>query len=386
MKKMNIAMVAACPFPANRGTPSRILGMAEALSELGHDIHIVTYHFGIEKEMNDFHIHRTMKMPYQYLDPGPTFTKLIVLDPLLFIKLLKVIKAHNIKLIHAHHFEGALIGYAVRKLTGIKVIYDAHTTLSSELHSYKFPQNKYLINFIDRKVPYWSDHVIAVSNTIKNYLIQQGLSPDKIDIVPTGVNLNSFSIKNPFEIRDKYNLHGRQIVMYTGSVAPFQRVDYLIEAMRRVFNIYNNVVLFFVISSDEKKIYDICVEKGINDKVKIAVEKTFDEIPAYLAAADVVVSPRVECSGMPQKLSNYMAAQKAIVCFEGSGKLITDKYDGLVVENGNTEAMADAIVKILKNRDLKESLGKNAKQTIHGKYDWISLCKKLEILYSQILR
>ena len=162
MKKKKIAMVAACPFPANRGTPSRISGMAEALSGFGHDIHVITYHFGIEKETNGYRIHRTIKLPYNYLGPGPTFFKFGVLDPLLFIKLLKVVRKYDIEVIHAHHFEGALISYAVRKLTGVKVIYDAHTTLHGEIYSYKFPQNKCLINFLEKKTPHLADHVVAV--------------------------------------------------------------------------------------------------------------------------------------------------------------------------------------------------------------------------------
>ncbi|GAG70458.1 unnamed protein product [marine sediment metagenome] len=80
-----------------------------------------------------------------------------------------------------------------------------------------------------------------------------------------------------------------------------------------------------------------------------------------------------------------MAAQKAIVCFEGSGELLTDKIDGLLVKNGNTDAMADAIIEILKNRDLRKNLGKNARHTLVGMYDWISLCKRLEDVYSKIL-
>lgn len=225
-------MVAACPFPANRGTPSRILGMAEGLSGIGHDIHVVTYHFGITEETKGFRIHRTIKLPYNYLGPGPTFTKLVVLDPLLFIEILKVTRKYNIKVIHAHHFEGALISYAVRKLTGAKVIYDAHTTLNGEMLSYKFPQNKYLINIIEKKVPQWADHVVAVSKTLRDFLIDQGLRHNKIDIVPTGVNMDDFSLSDPFKITDKYRLQSQQIVMYTGSLATFQNVDYLIEAMR----------------------------------------------------------------------------------------------------------------------------------------------------------
>lgn len=46
--KFNVAMVAACPFPGNRGTPSRILQMAQGLEDLGHTVHVVTYHFGTD--------------------------------------------------------------------------------------------------------------------------------------------------------------------------------------------------------------------------------------------------------------------------------------------------------------------------------------------------
>src|SRR5215204_5566891 len=45
-RKLKVCMLAACPFPANHGTPGSIREMAESITDLGHEVHIVTYHFG----------------------------------------------------------------------------------------------------------------------------------------------------------------------------------------------------------------------------------------------------------------------------------------------------------------------------------------------------
>ena len=51
---MRIAIVAACPFPLPRGTPVRILRMAEALADRGHEVHVVTYHLELRRgELED---------------------------------------------------------------------------------------------------------------------------------------------------------------------------------------------------------------------------------------------------------------------------------------------------------------------------------------------
>ena len=87
-----------------------------------------------------------------------------------------MVKSKRIDLVHAHHFEGAIVGYAVRKLSGVRVLYDAHTTLKSELDSYGFLNITSLSRFLDRKVPEWSDHVIAASDTLKVFLQGIGIN------------------------------------------------------------------------------------------------------------------------------------------------------------------------------------------------------------------
>ena len=83
-RPLRIATVAACPFPSPRGTPVRIHRLSEALARRGHDVHVVTYHLGDDIQEAPFHVHRIRDVKfYHKTAPGPTYGKLLVLNPLL---------------------------------------------------------------------------------------------------------------------------------------------------------------------------------------------------------------------------------------------------------------------------------------------------------------
>lgn len=386
MKSLRIAMVAACPFPANRGTPSRILRMSEALAALGHEIHVVTYHFGIDIPTNHIHIHRLPDFPYRRLDPGPSLTKLCLLDPLLAWRLYRIVQSLEIDIIHAHHFEGALAGLFARVRTGVPMIYDAHTTLAGELHHYRFLQFKKLVQFLDKQIPAWSQHTVAVSESLRAFLESQNIPGEKIDVVPTGVHLETFQHADGQRIRAKHHLGDRPIIMYTGSLAAFQGIDHLAPVIEAIVAQIPEAILLVVGDwSHNSPGKQLPHRRDLSPNVLFVDNTPFSEIPDYLGAADVVVSPRIECPGIPQKLVNYMAAGKAIVSFEGSAKLLRHRYNGVIIENGRIKPMAEAIVALLQNPDQRTRLGRNARASIRGRYDWPTLSRGLEQLYFRLL-
>lgn len=386
MKQLNIAMVAACPFPENRGTPSRILRMAESLARRGHKVHVVTYNFGKDIETQGIQIHRIRDMKFKpSFSPGPTILKLSLLDPLLFFKLLRIIDEENIDLIHAHHFEGALVSYAVRSIKKVPVIYDAHTTLTGELPSYGLWNIKGIAHFLDRFVPGKADFTVAVSNRLRESILGQGVPDDKISVIPTGVNLGDFVDANPANIRRKHELGSANVIIYTGTLEEYQNIELLLGAMQHVVEKFGDVILLLVGREKTGKFAELSDKLGIQDNVHFVGEEPFSAIPDYLACADVAVTSRVNCPGVPQKLTNYMMAGKAIVGFRGSASLLSHGINGLVVENGDVEAMAEAIVKLLKDPSLRRTLGQNAQETARERFDWDVLSKKLEDDYIDLL-
>ena len=387
MRKLKILMVAPTPFPGNRGTPSRILDMSLGLRRLGHEIHIVSYHLKTDTPTDGLIVHRIPNIPtYKKMGPGPSYQKLLILDPLLALKVWQISNEIDFDILHGHSYEGFLASLPTARIKEKKLIYDAHSTLAGEMPSYNFLDIRTVMNFFDKKVPEWADHIIAVSDTLKNFLLRNGEHEERITVIPTGVNPEQFKGHDPEYIRKRYNIPGdKKIVMYTGSLANFQGIDYLIEAMKIILNKYKHVVLFLVGNSNKKTYKDICKKYGIADNVVITGERPFNEVPLFLASADIVVSPRTECPGIPQKLSNYMAAGKAIVSFKGSAKLLRHQENGIIIENGNIDQMAKWIIRLLNNSELRTKLEINAQNSLMGKYDWNALAKKVETLYYEIL-
>ena len=114
-RPLTIAMVAACPFLQPRGTPVRIQRIAEGLAARGHRVHVVTYHLGNDGFAGPLVIHRIPRVwTYRKLSPGPSYQKVLVLDPLLALTLRRVLRHHRIDIIHAHHYEGLLASVPAR--------------------------------------------------------------------------------------------------------------------------------------------------------------------------------------------------------------------------------------------------------------------------------
>lgn len=383
--RLRIAMVAACPFPLGRGTPIRIHRLAEALSQRGHEIHVVTYHLGDPAVLDGVVVHRIRDLRwYRHYEPGPTRAKLLILDPLLVGKLRRVLRSHDIDLIHAHHYEGLLVA-GLSGAAHRPVIYDAHTTLESELHYYPLGLPTRICGslgrMLDRRLPRRASHVIAVSEEIRTTLIDlAGLPEDRIDVIPNGVESALFDAIEPNGGRAE----ARRIVGFAGNLAPHQGIEYLLAAFRKVRESWKDARLYIVSSSGFAPYETLARELGIEEAIELK-QVSLSELPGMLAAADVLVNPRVEATGLPMKLLNYMAAGRPIVSFEGSAVHLEDGKTALLAEDGNSAALADAILRLLEDDDLATRLSGAARKRAREEFDWAIRAAEVEAVYERVM-
>src|SRR5207244_4253317 len=138
-ERYSIAMVAACPFPANHGSAASIREMSDTLSQMGHTVHIVTYQTGQQDiAIRHAKIHRTGPFrPETNAKVGPSPEKFLQ-DWALLRLLRRVIQSEQIDIIHAHNYEGALIGVTAKWLTRRPLLYNAVNLMSDELAGYHF--------------------------------------------------------------------------------------------------------------------------------------------------------------------------------------------------------------------------------------------------------
>jgi 1,2-diacylglycerol 3-alpha-glucosyltransferase len=390
----SIAMVAACAFPANHGSPASVREMSDTLSQMGHAVHIVTYSTGHEDiTVRHAKIHRTRPFrPETNARVGPSSEKFFE-DLALLRLLVRVVQRERIDIIHAHNYEAALIGVMAKWITGRPLLYNAVNLMSDELAGYGFIRPVWfaraLARGLDWFVPIFPNHITAVSPELRQWFIERGTAERKVDMIPAGIVPELFDKANPEKIRGNYPINGRPIVMYTGVLNAFQRIDYLLRAFAVVSKQLPDVLLMMVsalVSERHQREHQKLAEQlGISDAIVWIAPHSLEDLPSYLALADVAVISRPECPGHPVKLLNYMLAGKPIVCFEGAAKGLSHLHDAFIVPNHDWEALGNGIVTLLKDRELSASLGANARATVLANFDWRIICQRIEHIYDKLL-
>jgi glycosyltransferase involved in cell wall biosynthesis len=390
----SIAMVAACPFPANHGSAASIREMSDTLSEMGHDVHIVTYPTGQDEiRVRRAKVHRTTPFqPETNAKVGPSPEKFLF-DFQLLRLLCRVIRRERIDIIHAHNYEGALVGIMAKWITGRPLLYNAVNLMADELAGYRFIRPAWIAHGLARALdwftPIFPDHITAVSPELKDWFIEHGVRAGKVDMVPAGIEPELFDNPTPEKFRQQYQINGRPVVMYTGVLNAFQRVDYLLRAFAIALQTQPDALLLMVSplvsESHEKELKQLAAELGISPAIIWIAPHALEDLPSYLALADVTVVPRPECPGHPVKLLNYMLAGKAIVSFAGGAKGVRHLHDAFIVPNHDYEALGRGIVTLLNDRTLAAELGANARATVLADFDWRQICRKIERIYDQLL-
>lgn len=384
-RPLRIAMVAACPFPFPRGTPIRIQGMAEVLAKRGHDVHVVTYPLDRDDRPLPFPVHRSPSLGVASpAAPGPTWSKLLVLDPLLVGTLLRVLRSGRFDLIHAHHYEGLVAALVARTLMRIPVVYDAHTMLVSELHRYELGLSRRMLQRIaytlERRLPRRADHVVVVSDQIDARLRSEfSVREASVTVVPSGVEMSHF--EQPASRADP---SAHKTIVFAGNLAAYQGIDLLLEAFDRLRVRRRDVRLMLVAESATDPQSQLMGRAAGRDDVDL-VSSDFAALPGHLAAADVAANPRTECDGLPQKLLNYMAAGMPIVSFAGSARGIVDGETALVVADGDVGGFAAALDRLLTDRALAQRLGAAAREYARREHGWERAARTLERVYERVL-
>jgi glycosyltransferase involved in cell wall biosynthesis len=388
----SIAMVAACPFPANHGTPAAIREMSEELARRGHSIRVVTYPLSHAIPITGVEIDRVAHVgSNREISVGPSYQRM-AFDVLLVFKLFGVVRKHKIDLIHAHNYEGALAGGLVGKLTGVPVIYNAINTMIGELASFNFIRPRALAvglaRVLDYVVPRLADMIIADTEELRSFLLSKGIDPARVVTIHSGVRPEMFDGADGSAVRKRFATNGGPLVVYTGTFDDFQGIDHLMGAFKIVHERKPSASLLLVGSTinpaHRTKYEKMAVDLGFAPRFAIT-SCDLDELPQFLAAADVAVVPRPDSAGIPTKLLNYMAAGCAIVSFKQSATILQHGETAFLVEPATDQNFAQGIVTVLDDPELAQKLRTNVKSFVIGRFDWPSIAAKLEALYYQLI-
>jgi glycosyltransferase involved in cell wall biosynthesis len=385
-RPLRVCAFAACPFPANHGTPGSIREMLEGVAELGHEVHVVTYHFGENIALRGVHLHRIPRWTNEStVVVGPTSMRPIY-DALMVTTGLGVIRRFHPDVLHAHGYEAALAASLCRLATGVPVVYSGHNTMIDELPTYGFIRPRWLANLLARGlddwVPWLGDRCIPHSANVERFLREKGLADRCEPVVNFGIDVEAMSHGNGRSIRASHGWGDRPIVLYAGVLDEFQRLDLLTDAMKLV--LFENPLALLVIvttiphAGHLDRLRRQAADAGILERLFITEPQPLSAVPDYLAACDVAVVPRPQAQGFPTKLLNYMAASRACVLFASSASTGLIHGDNVYLAEPDTaSALAEGVIAVLGDRSLRERLSKNGHQFVRHHHGRLGTAEKL---------
>jgi len=165
-----------------------------------------------------------------------------------------------------------------------------------------------------------ADIVCPISRQMKKKLTRYGIRPNKMFVLPTGadaqIDPHQFDNRAGL-IRSRYNLEDRKVIIYVGTLHRLRQLDFMLRTLRLVKNTIPDAHLLLVGDSpdhtDVTWLKDVARELGVDDCVTFTGQVSAAEVPAYIRAADVGVSPippnPIYRNSSPVKHQKYLALE-----------------------------------------------------------------------------
>lgn len=378
---MHILMIAPEPIFEPRGTPMSVVGRLKALSEMGHQVDLVTYPIGQDVNLPGLRIIRTRRIPgIQKIKIGPSLAKL-PLDFFLIIQTLLCLIKKPYDLIHTHE-EAGFWGTFFARVFRIPHLYDMHSSLPQQLTNFQFSRSRFLIDIfkkLERWVLKYADSVITICPDLFDYV--EATFPEKgstliENVVDYGMIFGE--LDRTESIRKTYPLAGRHVALYTGTFEPYQGLDLLIDGAEYALK-RNPRLLFLLVGGhpDQVSFYEMKVQhKGLGDKVFFTGQVQPQEVSSYIRCAHVLLSPRTRGTNTPLKIYAYLRSGLPIV----ATRLLTHTQvlndDVALLTDPDPKSFAEGVVIAGTDKKLVKKMIKKSKQLAEDVYSYTVYQKK----------
>lgn len=236
------------------------------------------------------------------------------------------------------------------------------------------------IRFMTRVSFRKAQFVIALSDSLAENTRRIGINPDKIIVVPNGVDTNKFT-SGSIEVR-----RSTRIILFVGSLIERKGVRYLLSAMPKVIREFPNIKLVIIgEGGEEVNLKNQLESTGITNQVDFLGKLPPDEIALWMRRASLFILPSLE-EGLGVVLLEAIASGTPCVASSVGGipDIITPEI-GRLVSAGQPEQLSDAIIELLSNEELLEQMGSSARRRAMDIFSWDVVADKIYSIYAKAL-
>jgi glycosyltransferase involved in cell wall biosynthesis len=382
-----VLVVAPEPFYEDRGTPIAVCQLLQALSQLSYQVDVLTYPLGRTIEIPHVRYFRSSNpLRLRRVPIGFSLRKL-VLDATLVQELMRRLMTGAYHCIHAVE-EAAFPAVVLGRRFRVPVIYDMQSSIPEQLAGrllFGNPPAQWFLRWMERWLLHRADSVVSSSGLAKRV---RAMAPTArlrewqySGTLPAADPLEGAALRRDLQIAD-----GRPVILYCGTFEPYQGLPELLAAIPHVLAEIPEAS-FVLVGATESG--GTTVERGHADLVRngtlrVVKRQPREKIPAFLALADVVVSPRAYGDNLPLKVFDYLTAGKPIVATDIAAHRSVLTEERALLTGPWSPDIARGIVGLLRDPELARRIGAAGRAYAEEKLGWFSFVRAVGELYSEI--
>ena len=227
----------------------------------------------------------------------------------------------------------------------------------------------------------------VVSKAMKKTVVDMGVAPDKVEVIPMGVDLKGLFTPDPGVQRKTDEL------LFVGRLVEKKGVHFLLEAMPAVIKKHPTVRLILAGSGPmEQELRQQAQRLHLSEKIDFSGMVSQTRLPELYRTATLAIFPFIVAkSGDQEGFGLVQVEAMGCECPFIAGDLpaihdiITHEENGLIFPSGNAQALADAIIKLLDDPELRGRLAVAGRKTVVQKFDWEVIAGKYAGVYDMLL-
>lgn len=233
-----------------------------------------------------------------------------------------------------------------------------------------------------------TDYIVTTGEALRLQLHQDnGYTLENMLSVPTGVDLSVFYSKPHAKVREQLSLdHNKKIIGIVATLRDWKGHSYLFKAFKAISpQLHNTEIIVVGDGPYEDRLRTLVNELGLDDLVHFQGRQ--DNVADWLNAFDYFCLPSYGEEGVPQALMQAMVCGLPVISTPvGSiAELIKDGETGLMVQKQDIDSLASALLKLIQDDILCETLGQKAKEHVQQNFSRTAMLDAMEQVFYQVV-
>jgi N-acetyl-alpha-D-glucosaminyl L-malate synthase BshA len=363
-------------YPTYGGSGVVATELGKELASRGHDVHFISYALPIRLTMTDhIYFHEVEVLSYPLFEYPPY-------DLVLATKMAEVMTRFDLDILHVHYaIPHSISAYLAKRMLTDRVVpfvttlHGTDITLVGNDRSY-LPITRFGIE--------QSDAVTAVSEYLKQRTIQEFQIERTIRVVPNFVDCDVYGPAPDRSFRQKFAAEDEGILTHISNFRPVKRVEDVVGVFARVRQQMKARLLMVGDGPERPKAEWLANTHGVADDV-IFVGKQND-MSQFLAVSDILLLPS-ELESFGLVALEAMACEVPVIATRVGGipEVVRHGMDGFLYNVGDIDSMAEGCISILKTPNLRQDLGRTARERATREFCASKIVLQYEELYRQTI-